>query len=108
MAFATGRFDVFRGKNRLLPCKCAAMRFRDGGGGALAAMAYGASELLQLVRNCGMRTEGLLAYIVQGGFFQTDVAAGATVGYAEIGEPDLMNAALEVALQSIGVTAVAN
>ena len=42
------------------------------------------------------------------GFFQSDVATGAAVDDAEFGQPDLLDAALEVALQRVGIAAVAD
>ena len=84
------------------------MRFRNRRGRALSAMADRASELIELVRDRGVRAERLGGNIRQAGFFQADVATGAAVDYSEFGEPDLLDAALEVALQRVGVAAIAN
>ncbi len=55
-----------------------------------------------------MRAERLVGNIREAGFFQSDVATGAAVDHAEFGQPDLLDAALEVALQRVGVAAVAD
>ena len=46
-----------------------------------------------------MRAERLHIYVGEAGFFQTDVATCAAVDHAKIGQPDLLNSSLEVALQ---------
>ncbi len=55
-----------------------------------------------------MRAERLGGDIGKAGFFQSDVAAGAAVDHAEFGQPDLLDAALKVPLQRVGVAAVAD
>src|ERR1022692_1643150 len=108
MAFAARRLNVFRRQNRLLPRQRAVVRFGYGRGGALAAMAEGASELVELMWNHGMRSERLLVYVGEAGFFQSHVATGAAVNHAEVGEPDLLNPSLEMALQRDRIAAVGN
>src|SRR5450755_2429204 len=70
-------------------------------------MAHGASELVELMRNCGMRAERLHVYVVEARFFQANVATRAAVHHSEIGQPDLLNPSLEMALELDRVAAVA-
>ncbi len=108
MALAARRLDVFRRQNRLLPRQRAVVGFGYGGRCSLTAMAHCASELVELMRNCGMRTEGLHVYVVEACFLQTNMAARTSVDRAEVGQPDLLNASLEVALQRDRIAAVAD
>jgi hypothetical protein len=108
MALAARRLDVFRRQNGLLPRQRAVVRFGYGGRGALPTMAHRASELVEPVRNHRMLAEGLRAHIGEAGFFQTNVATRATVDYAEVGQPDLLNTSLEMALERDRIAAVAN
>src|SRR5580698_7074379 len=71
-------------------------------------MADRASELLQLVRDDGMRAIGLIGNIGEARLFQSDVATGAAIDHAEFGQPDLLQAALKMPLQRVGVAAVAD
>src|ERR1017187_5560533 len=99
MALAAGRLDVFCRQDRLLPCQGAVVSFGHGGRNALSAMAYRASELLELMWNHGMRAEGLHVHVGEAGFFQTNVATRAAVDHAEFGQPDLLDPSLEMPLQ---------
>src|ERR1700688_4767134 len=108
VALAARRFNVLGRKNRLFPGQRAVMSFSNCGCGTLTAMAHGASELVELVRNHRMWTEGLRAYIIKAGFFQADVTTGAAVGHAQFGQPDLLNPALEMTLQRDRIAAVGN
>ena len=84
------------------------MGLGNRGGRTLSAMAHCAAELIELVRDRRMRAIGLVGNVGEAGLFQSDVATGAAVDYAEFGQPDLLNAAVEVALQRVGVAAVAD
>ena len=84
------------------------MCFGYGSCGALAAMAHRASKLIELVRNHGMRAEGLRAHVGEAGFLQTNVATRAAIDDAEVGQPDLLNLSLEMALECNRIAAVAN
>ena len=108
MAFAARRFNVLGFKNRLFPCERAVVRLRDRGCGALSAVADGAAELVELVRNRRMRAKWLSRNVSERGFFQPNVATRAAIDDSEIWQPYLLNAALEVPLQSVGLAAVAN
>jgi len=108
VALAARRLNILGGKNRLLPGQRAIVRFAERGGRALSTMADRASELVELVRDHGMRAEWLVGNIGEAGLFQSHVATGAAVDHAEFGQPDLLNAALEVALKRIGIAAVAD
>ena len=55
-----------------------------------------------------MLAKGLNANVVQARFFQSHVATGAAVGDAEFGQPDLLNAALKMALERDRIAAVAD
>src|SRR5271166_2726429 len=84
------------------------MRFGYCSCGTLAAMAHGASELVEFVRDYGMRPEGLRAYIGEARLFHSNVATRAAVDHTELGQPDLLNPALKMALQCHGIAAVAD
>ena len=96
MALPAGRLDVFGRKNRLLPGERAVVRFGYGSRSALPAMAHGAAELIELVRNHRMSAEGLGSNIGKAGFLQSDVATGAAVDDSKFRQPDLLNPCLEV------------
>src|ERR1700687_2622747 len=71
-------------------------------------MAHCASELVEPMRNCWMRAEGLHVYVIEAGFFQTNMAARTSVDHSEVGQPDLLNPSLEMALQRDRIAAVTN
>src|ERR1039458_9078451 len=108
MALAARRLDIFRRENWLLPRQRAVVRFGYSRRSALAAVADRASELIELMGNRGMRPEGLRIHVGEARFFYTNVATGAAVDYAQVGQPDLLNPSLEMALQRVGVAAVAD
>src|ERR1035438_3631903 len=108
VALTARRLDVLGGKSRLLPRQRAIVRFGERRGRALPAMADGAPELLELVRDHGMRAERLVGNVGKAGFFEPDVATSAAVDNAQFGQPHLLASAPEVALQSVGIAAVAN
>src|ERR1035441_3155249 len=108
VALTARRLDVLGGKSRLLPGQRAVVRLGHRGGRALPAMADRAPELIELVRDHGMRAERLVGNVGKSGFFEPDVATGAAVDNAQFGQPHLLDSAPEVALQSVGIAAVAN
>jgi hypothetical protein len=108
VALSARSFYVPRGQDWLLPRQGAAMSFLNGCGRALSAMAGYASKLIQLMGNYGMPTEGLRTHIRQAGFLQSDMTGRATVYHAEIRQPDLLNSALQMALQRNRVTSATN
>ena len=55
-----------------------------------------------------MRAEGLHVHVSEAGLLQTNVAACTAVDHAELGQPDLLNPSLEVALQRDRIAAVTN
>src|ERR1039458_10023910 len=79
-----------------------------GSCGALTTMTNSASELVNLVRNHGMRPERLRAHVGEAHLFHANVATGAAVDHAEVGQPDLLNPALKMALQRDRITSVAD
>src|SRR5208282_2980066 len=99
MALSAGRFHVTRGQDGLLPRQRAAVSFFDRSRRSLSAMANHAAELVQAVRNHGVSAKGLGCDIRQAGFLQPDMAGRAAVYDAKLGKPDLLKAALEMALQ---------
>src|SRR5271165_4702685 len=84
------------------------MRLLDGGRSALSAMADSTAELSQRVRNHRMFAECDRVHIGKTGFFQTQMAGGATVRDLLIGHPYLLDAALEVPFQRDRVGASAD
>ena len=84
------------------------MRFGHSGRSALAAVADRASELVESMRYYGMLPERLRVHIGEAGFFQTNMATGAAVDHSEIGQPDLLNPSLKMALQGHSIAAIAN
>src|SRR5208337_4478304 len=74
----------------------------------LSAMADSTAELSQRVRNHRMFAECDRVHIGKTGFFQTQMAGGATVRDLLIGHPYLLDAALEVPFQRDRVGASAN
>ena len=56
----------------------------------------------------GWVRNGWMGTSAKAGFLQSDVATRAAVNHAEFGQPDLLNAALKVALQRIGIAAIAD
>jgi hypothetical protein len=81
------------------------MGFLNGCGGALSAMAHYAAEFIQLVGDHRMSAERLHTHVSQAGFLQSDVTGRAAVYHAEIWKPDLLNSALQMALQGNRVAA---
>src|SRR5205085_5956718 len=71
-------------------------------------MANHAPHLFGSVRNHGMAPERLATDIDQTGFLLADVTRSAAINHAQLRKPYLLNAALEVALQSHGFSAAAN
>src|SRR5712692_9444602 len=108
MALSTGRFNVARGQNRLLPRQRAAVGLLDYCRGALSAVAHHAAKLINGVRDHGMTAEGLGADVHETRFLQSNMARRAAIHHSELRKPDLLNAVLEMALQSDGLAAAAN
>ena len=71
-------------------------------------MAYGASELIEFMRDHWMRAKWLIRNIRQAGFFQSNVATCAPVDDPQFRQPDLLDTALEVSLQRVRIAAVAD
>ena len=105
MALPATGLDVLRRQQRLLPLLGGVVRFFHGGGGALSAMAGGTAKLRQRVRNDRVLAERYRANICQAVFFQSEMAGRAAVGHLLFGNPDLLNAALIMALQGHGIGA---
>src|SRR6266849_3482541 len=108
MALPTRRFNVARRQNRLLPRQRAAVGLFDYCRGALSAVAHHAAKLMHGVRDRGMTAEGLSADIHETRFLQSNVARRAAIHHSEFGQPDLLDAVLEMALQGDGLAAAAN
>ena len=108
MALSATGLDVLRRQQRLFPLLGCVVRFFHGGGGALSAMAGGAAKLRQRVRNDRMLAKCYRADIGKAVFFQSKMAGGAAVGHLLLGNPDLLDAAFEMAFQGDGVGAAAN
>src|SRR5215831_14467503 len=108
MALSAGRLDVPRRKDWLLPCQCATVRLRDCSGRTLAAMASRATELIEIVGNRRMLAIGLRGYIRQADFFEPNMAASTTVDDTELGQPNLLNASIEMPPQRVCLAAVAD
>src|ERR1019366_1145421 len=107
MALSARGLDIARRKNGLLPGQRAAVGLLDCGRRALPAVTHRATELVERVRDYRMATEGLSADIGKTGFFQSDVAGGATIDHSELREPDLLGPVVltELALQGHRVSA---
>src|SRR5207302_9584622 len=99
MALPAGRFDVLCGKDWLLPRQRAAMRFFRCRSRSLATVTHRTSELVNRVRNDWVFPEWLPTDVDQARLFQSHVAGGAAVNDATFRQPDLLDVALEVALQ---------
>ena len=106
MALPAGRLDVACRQDGLLPGQRTAVRFLDGGRGALPTVAHHAAKLVKRVRDYRMPAERLGADIGKTGFFQSDVAGGAAIDDSELRKPDLLDAVVfvEVALQGYRVS----
>ena len=91
MALPARRLDVACRQDRLLPGQRAAVRFLDGGRGALPTVAHHATELVKGMRNYRMAAERLgNVGIGQARFFRSDVAGGAAIDDSELRKPDLL------------------
>src|SRR5271165_1706302 len=108
MALAAGGLHIARRQDWLLPRQRAAVSFFDGSCSALSAVTHHAAKLVGGVRDHRVLAEGLSADVGETGFFQSDVAGGAAIDDSELRKPDLLNPAVEVALQCDRVSARAN
>jgi len=71
----------------------------DRGRRALPTVAHHAAKLVEGMRDYRMPTERLRADVGEAGLFQPDVASRAAIDRSELGQPDLLDAAVKVALQ---------
>ena len=83
------------------------MSLFDGRCRALSTMANHATHLFGGMRNHRMPAVRLATDVDQTGFLLSNVTRSAAINHAEVGKPYLLNAALEVALQSHGFSAAA-
>src|ERR1700680_4849375 len=104
MTLPAGRLHIPRRQKWLLPGQRAAMRFLDGGRRALPTVTHHAAELVGGVRDYRVPAERLCADIGKTGFFQSDVASSTAIHDSELRKPDLLDPAVEVALQCDGVS----
>src|SRR5579864_29246 len=108
MALSARGFNVARRQNGLLPRQRAAVCLFYGRCRALATMANDTTHLFGAMRNHRMPAEWLSTDVDQTGFFLADVTRSAPINHAQLRKPYLLDAALEVALQSHGFSTAAN
>ena len=97
--------DVLRRQQRLFPLLGTVVRLFNGSRRSLSAMASRAAKFSQRVRNDRMLAKRHRADIGEACFLKPEMASGTAVGHLLLGNPDLLNAALEVALQGDGISA---
>ena len=108
VALSAGRLQVLCGQQRFFPGERAHVSFFDGSRSALSTMAHRASKLFELMRDRRMRTVGLRGDVHQRRFFESRMTGLAAIDDIHLGQPDLLDAGLEVAAQGDGVTALAD